>query len=213
MLDAVLDKLYEANDQMTFKELGTTKTKVKPLIQLKLIEERKIKVTRAAPKTPNGARITEKGIAYIISASNSDNTKLVAQLNIALKEINNIRNETKTTLDKISSIESSLLKLNQSAKAGGFSSSTPHRSDNKLNLNQIRDSYFRNKSKGSPLAPLGQVMSDINKKTGLQLSEMKSQIYDLFIQNKLELVGGQSNEPIKYKIRDNDGTEYSYIRM
>lgn len=213
MLDGVLQTLYNEDREMTFKELGTTKTKAKPLIQLKLIEERKIKLTKTTPKTPNGAIITEKGIAYVISSSNSDGTKLISQLNIALKDINDLRKETKTTLDKISSIEASLLKLNQSVKAGGFSSQTPHRSDNKLNLKQIRDSYLRLKSKSSPLAPLGQVMADINKKTGQQLADMKYQIYEFFIQNKLELVGGQSNESSQYKIRDNDGTEYSYIRM
>lgn len=220
MLEGVLQKLYEENREMTFKELGVTKTKLKPLIELKLIEERKISVTSNPPKSSNGAKITTKGIAFAVSTSESGEMRLLTQLNKALQDISTVRKgvenqvqETKITLDALSNIEAALLILNQSVKAGGFSESTSSKFSSKLNVDQIREIYLKYKNKGSPFAPLGKVMDELSKMTKLPLSDLKYEIYELFVQNKLLLVGGQSKESDQYKIRANDGTEYSYIRV
>ena len=111
MLEGVLQKLYEENREMTFKELGVTKLKLRPLIELKLIEERKIMVTPNPPKTSNGSKITAKGIAFVVSSSKSGEMTILTQLNKALQEISTVRKgvenqvtETKTTLDALSNI-------------------------------------------------------------------------------------------------------------
>lgn len=56
-------------------------------------------------------------------------------------------------------------------------------------------------------------MDEMTKITKLPLSDLKYEIYELFVQKQLLLVGGQSKESDQYKIRADDGTEYSYIRV
>ncbi|MHA2031424.1 MAG: hypothetical protein ACW99Q_18770 [Candidatus Kariarchaeaceae archaeon] len=205
---------------MTFKELGVTKTKIKPLVQLKLIEERKIKTTPNPPKTSNGAKITEKGIAFVIGISKSGEISPLTQLNKALNEISTLRKgvetqivETKTTLDALAKIEATLLILNQSVKAGGFEKPTSVIHESKVSIEKLRESYLKHKNKGSPFAPLGRVMEDILEVTELTLSDLKYEVYELFVLKKVLLVGGQSNESNQYKIRADDGTEYAHIRV
>ena len=220
MLEGVLQKLYEEKREMTFKELGVTKTKINPLIQLKLVDARKISTTSNPPKTINGIKITEKGIAYTISTAKSGEMTLLTQLNKALGEIATVRKgvesqvvETKTTLDALAKIEAALLILNQTVKAGGFDQSTSSKFSGKLNIDQLREVYLRYKNKGSPFAPLGKVMDEMSKTTKLPLSDLKYEIYELFVQKHLLRVEGQSKETDQYKIRSDDCTEYSYIRV
>lgn len=219
MLDGILQRLNDEGREMTFKELETTKNKVKPLVHLNLAEEVKIKITTTLPKTPNGIKLTNKGTLYITSVSNSEDINLQSQLNITLKEITDLRKgveiqitESRATLDKLSKIEAALLILNQNVKV----STTDKKSldiVSKLNLEVLRDSYLRHKGKGSPFAPLGKVIDEMCSNSVLSIADMKYELHELFLQKKILLRGGPSGESSQYRIQGGDGTEYAYLRV
>lgn len=210
MIEGALKKLQRSKTPQKYKDIGMTKAKLKPLIDMGLVKLVIIQNKKGTLKTPNSCVITKKGIIYVQSLNNpklsviSDLNEVkneVSNVNSSLSSINNLYSKISQTMNEVSS---KLNKLEKKIENLDSSSSV-----SSLELQDIVDSYYKYKGKLSAVAPVRKVIKDLQLKTRLSIKEIELQLFEFHIRNKLTLIEGQGDHPL----RTSDGDEYALIKL
>ncbi len=210
MYDEILYKLENGNP-MKFKDLKTTKTKLKPLFEMGFIKGTIIQNKKGTLKTENACFITDKGKKYIYAMKN-DAIELSIEVEQLKKDIANVKqyldninghyvnlsDQIDILISNVNNLENKVLDVR--SKSG---------SDKKLNLDDVYSAYIKYKKKLSPIAPIRKVINEIYNNTKISVPSIEKQLYEYYVKNKLQLIKGQGENPLISP----DGDSYSFVQF